>query len=141
MEYWRLLAHNHWYSIDLFGHEIRLCARCSGYVLGFISTFLISKLLGLNPLKYLDIRFQILVSFLLLIPLATDWVTQSWGYRESNNKIRLITGLLMGLNIYLFYTIDSTKINKGLVLLYIALGLTSLGIIGKRYTQKKRKNL
>lgn len=131
MEYWRLLAHNHWYSIDLFGHRLRLCARCSGYVLGFISALLVSGLLGFNPLTFLDLKLQVIASILLLAPLAADWLTQSWGIRVSNNRIRVTTGILMGLDLYLLHTLEGDKLNWGLTILLTASGLTALGIIGK----------
>jgi len=40
-----------------------------------------------------------LISFLLLIPAGFDGLTQLFGFRESNNYLRLITGLLGGLGL------------------------------------------
>ena len=101
MEPWRLLAHNHWLTLNLCGYELRLCARCSGYLLGFTTPLLISGRVA-ELSESLDIRFQLIACFLLAIPYAVDWVTQSWGLRESSNRIRLVTGILLGMDIFLF---------------------------------------
>ena len=101
MELWRLLAHNHWVTLKLYGIELRLCARCSGYLLGFTAPLLASGLVA-NLSRSLDVRVQMLACFLLALPYVVDWLTQSWGTRESSNGVRLATGILMGLGIYLF---------------------------------------
>ena len=101
MELWRLLAHNHWVTLKLYGIELRLCARCSGYLLGFTAPLLASGLVA-DLSGSLDIRVQMLACLLLAIPYVVDWLTQSWGMRESSNGVRLSTGILMGLGIFLF---------------------------------------
>jgi uncharacterized membrane protein len=107
LEAWKLLAHNHWFTLNIFGYKVRLCARCSGYLLGFATLFFVFNFLSESiRLKSLDLQWPIF--FLLGIPLVLDWVTQSWGLRTSNNHVRLITGSLMGMNVFLFskYSID-----------------------------------
>ncbi len=42
VELWRLLAHDHWFTLSLLGRELRLCARCSGYLIGFAAPTLLS---------------------------------------------------------------------------------------------------
>ena len=37
---------------------------------------------------------KILFCVSLALPAIFDWVTQTWNLRESNNKIRMVTGLL-----------------------------------------------
>ena len=101
MELWRLLAHNHWVTLKLYGIELRLCARCSGYLLGFTAPLLASGLVA-DLSRSLDIRVQMLACLLLALPYVVDWLTQSWGMRESSNGVRLATGILMGLGIFLF---------------------------------------
>ena len=101
MELWRLLAHNHWVTLKLYGIELRLCARCSGYLLGFTAPLLASGLVA-DLSRSLDVRVQMFACFLLALPYVVDWLTQSWGTRESSNGVRLATGILMGLGIFLF---------------------------------------
>jgi len=101
LELWRLLAHNHWVTLKLYGIELRLCARCSGYLLGFTAPLLASGLVA-DLSRSLDIRVQMLACLLLALPYVVDWLTQSWGMRESSNGVRLATGILMGLGIFLF---------------------------------------
>jgi uncharacterized membrane protein len=97
VELWRLLAHDHWFTLSLLGRELRLCARCSGYIIGFAAPVLLS----VDPQLLLG-STQWLILILLAAPLALDWVTQSWGLRESTNPLRMATGILMGLDISLF---------------------------------------
>ena len=100
MEPWRLLAHNHWFTLNILGYKVRVCSRCSGYVIGFISFTTFSKILRL---RFLSIDTSAIAVFLLLVaPFVYDWLSQSWGLRESNNVLRAITGALMGLGIGLF---------------------------------------
>ena len=101
MELWRLLAHNHWLTLNVFRYELRLCARCSGYLLGFIAPLLLSGRVA-DLSESLDIRLQLIACFLLAMPYAVDWVTQSWELRESSNRVRLATGILLGMGIFLF---------------------------------------
>jgi len=130
LELWRLLAHNHWFTLNLYGYRVRLCARCSGYILGFATMLLIlsplSDLLGLKA--HVN---QGYVFFLLAIPLVLDWVTQSWGLRTSNNYVRLITGGLMGVNIFLFSNF-STNFQMGRFIFFsAALAVVLIGLLGK----------
>ena len=101
MELWRLIAHRHWITIRLPGQEIRVCARCTGYLVGLLTaTYTIGGTLSTQFLS-LGIRIQSLICLLLMTPLVIDWVGQKWGLRESNNGQRLVTGFLMGLSIFI----------------------------------------
>jgi uncharacterized membrane protein len=67
--------------------QFPVCARCTGIILGYCTI----------PLFYFGIiKISILFIILLNIPFLIDSVTQYMGYRESNNKLRLITGILTG---------------------------------------------
>lgn len=46
--------------------------------------------------------FSILIGLLLLLPGGVDGTTQMFGERESNNTLRIITGVLLGLGVVLF---------------------------------------
>ena len=101
MEYWRLLAHNHWFTLNILGYRLRLCVRCTGYFLGFtIPIYLSSRFVF--PLGFQNPRVLQLVYVLFALPFALDWISQSWGFRHSSNPIRLATGILLGLDIFIF---------------------------------------
>lgn len=125
MEYWRLLAHNHWVTLDLRFVKVRLCARCSGYLTSLVvSLFLIKKFeitLSSDPI------FISIVVLALALPLIIDWVTQSWGWRQSTNKKRLLTGLLMGSSVALFSMITWGTVVKELVFTFLVVAVFLLG--------------
>ncbi len=74
------------------GRPFPVCARCTGLYVGYGIGLLLSFWLG--PLA----SFW---SVVLIIPLLIDSFTQYWQWRESNNPLRLITGLLAGMGIVL----------------------------------------
>jgi uncharacterized membrane protein len=74
-------------TIWFFGLERFFCSRCLGILLGgFTGIFL--AIIGYN--------LNIVISFLFLIPLIIDGLLQAYGFRESNNLIRIVTGFLFG---------------------------------------------
>ena len=128
MEFWRLLAHNHWFTLNLHGYKLRLCARCSGYLLGFNTSLLISDHLAV-PLGHFDPRVQQLACTLLAFPYTMDWVTQSWGFRQSNNWVRLATGILLGVSIFIF---SGLGFHAGrIIFIRAALAVAFIGCFGK----------
>lgn len=67
--------------------QFPVCARCTGILLGYCTI----------PLFYLEIiKIPISLIILLNIPLLIDSISQYLGLRESNNILRLITGILSG---------------------------------------------
>lgn len=128
MELWRLLAHNHWVTLNLYGRELRLCARCSGYLLGFTAPLLASdRIMKLS--ESLDIRIQMIACFLMAFPYVVDWLTQSWGMRQSSNGVRLITGFLMGMDVFLFSRLNI--ISGRAIFANAALFIVLMGHLGK----------
>ncbi|MHA2395040.1 MAG: DUF2085 domain-containing protein [Promethearchaeota archaeon] len=101
MELWRLVAHRHWIAIRLFGLDIRVCARCTGYLVGIITASYTIGWSMLTKFRSLGIRDQSLICLLLMIPFIIDWVGQKWGLRESNNNLRVLTGFLVGFSVFL----------------------------------------
>jgi uncharacterized membrane protein len=45
--------------------------------------------------------FSIVLGMILLLPGGIDGITQMFGSRESNNLLRVITGLLLGIGVIL----------------------------------------
>jgi uncharacterized membrane protein len=74
-------------SFNFKGRQFPVCARCTGILLGYCTL----------PLFYFGIiKIPLLFIILFNIPLLIDSITQYYGLRESNNKLRLITGFLTG---------------------------------------------
>ena len=126
------MAHRHWITLDVFGRRLRLCARCTGYSLGFLALTAVISVWGLRFFGSLSPPYQVAVCLLLLAPLTLDWVTQSWGLRESNNGLRLLTGLFLGSGVSLFSLVDVTRNFRVLFYLYTAMIIVLGGTIGKR---------
>ena len=79
-------------SIKLWGFQSPLCARCMGMVFGFVLAIIVESVgTLLHPA----------LALFLCAPLIIDGVSQNIGYRESTNLLRLITGILFGLGLYL----------------------------------------
>lgn len=70
------------------GKPMRLCARCFAMLLGYMCTPLAVAI-------HLVLPFW--VPFIMAIPLVIDGFTQRWGWRQSSNSIRFITGILFGI--------------------------------------------
>ncbi|MGA9174239.1 MAG: DUF2085 domain-containing protein [Thermoactinomyces sp.] len=69
------------------GKPMPICARCFSILLGY----------WLIPVFFfLPVRLPWYLGVLSQIPMLVDGFTQKWGWRESNNLLRVITGLLSG---------------------------------------------
>lgn len=78
------------------GRTVHFCARCTGQALGLVAYGTAFVLLaGWYP-GWFSTPGQYLFAVLPL-PAALDWLAQSVGRRESNNGVRLGTGLLLGI--------------------------------------------
>jgi uncharacterized membrane protein len=75
-------------SFRISRYTFPLCARCTGLWLGFVMGLLF-RVGGLH--------MPLIFSVALLLPLMVDGLTQLVGYRESNNQLRLLTGVLFGI--------------------------------------------
>lgn len=130
MELWQLVAHRHWYTLSFFGREFRLCARCSGYVFG-LSTLMALLNFGIPVFPSLKTDLQFFFCFLCVLPLAFDWLTQSWGLRDSSNNLRFFTGLILGIGTSLFSLMEAIPFSKMRIYVYIAASIAVSGIVGK----------
>ncbi|MCQ2977460.1 MAG: DUF2085 domain-containing protein [archaeon] len=100
-------------------HQFPVCARCTGFYISGIITILILKLypidyqfisLNFSYYSYFNIINLLLIGIALLIPCIIDGTTQYLNKRESNNILRIITGLLGGVGLILIYRIIMFKI-------------------------------
>ena len=88
-------------SFIIRNRQMPLCARCTGFY---------SSLLILSPILCVFLPENIHLSIILTLPLIIDGETQFMGFRESNNILRLITGLLAGYGVMslLFLVVEHT---------------------------------
>jgi len=132
----KMLSHSHWVTFNLMGKSVRLCARCLGTVLGFSITFLTLTLIKIDdPLS--------VVSFccLLCAPSIVDWITQSWGLRDSSNRLRLLGGFMQGSGITLFSTLSLPFSLKLKTVLYVIAYVFAVGSIGKWFKLTSRNGV
>lgn len=104
MEFMKYLCHRRPDRSFFFrGHQFPVCSRCTGLIIGSAFFMIYSYL---NPLNY---TFNtLIVSIILQLPYIIDGTTQYFNLRESNNILRLITGLLGGVGIVLLARTTST---------------------------------
>ncbi|MFQ5649727.1 MAG: DUF2085 domain-containing protein [bacterium] len=75
-------------SFSLKGRQFPVCARCTGMLLGYLSF----------PFFLLNFfAASLWIGLLLNLPAYVDGVTQAAEMRQSNNWLRLVTGLMSGI--------------------------------------------
>ena len=87
-------------SFFIKGHQFPVCARCTGFYTGLI-VFLVWNRFYIH--NY-DINTMI-ISMILMTPVAIDGLTQYFGPRESTNTLRFITGFIGGIGLIIFLRI------------------------------------
>lgn len=81
-------------SIKLSRFTFPLCARCTGIWLGFATGLL---------LRFAGLHMPLVFAVTFILPLMVDGLTQRSGFRESNNVLRLLTGILFGIAINMLF--------------------------------------
>ena len=76
-------------SFFLNGNQMPYCSRCSGIFLGLVIGA------GIAVFRYINFKWQWIV--IGLLPIGIDGMGQLFGFWESTNIIRLITGGLAGI--------------------------------------------
>jgi len=127
-----LLHHNHWLTLRMGRHELRLCARCSGTVLGYFSSQLLQPFIYLVGFGTLNPPWQVALAYALALPSGIDWLTQTWNLRLSTNRIRFSAGFLIGIGAGLLGLSSLPSLTKLLILAYSSLGVVSMGYLGRR---------
>jgi uncharacterized membrane protein len=81
---------------SLFFNDIQqpVCARCTSI---YIATALGLAFLRLKGFGAKEFKISYVLTVLLFLPTAIDGFTQMFGWRESTNELRLITGVPYGL--------------------------------------------
>ena len=81
-------------TFNIRGHYFPVCSRCTGFYIGAFSYFIY---VYFNFVEYtIPLIF---IAFLMIIPTFLDGFTQLIGSRESNNILRLCTGLIGGIGL------------------------------------------
>lgn len=80
------------------GRYFPVCARCTGIYLGALFTLLLRYFPILTPSKDLE-KYLFFIPLILMIPTLVDGTTQLLRWRESNNFLRVVTGLLCGIGL------------------------------------------
>jgi len=120
-----LLSHSHWITINFNGKQIRLCARCFGTIMGFLTIFTLLSLIPCNTL------LNPFLCFILAAPGIIDWLTQSWKIRKGRNDLRIITGFTNGSAVALLSFIPLPFILKLKIVFYSLILILIFGLIGK----------
>lgn len=81
-------------SFFIKGHQFPVCARCTGF---YISILLYTVYAYYFPITYTN--EYVLFGILLCIPAFLDGTTQLFEFRESNNNLRFLTGILGGIGL------------------------------------------
>jgi len=75
-------------SFSYRGRQFPVCARCTGIVVGYLAyPLLLSNLVGIG----------VIASLALQLPALIDGGTQYRRWRDSNNLLRALTGVLSGI--------------------------------------------
>lgn len=130
-----LFAHQHWITLQIFNKELRLCARCTGIVLGFIFLKLSTVLLASS--FALPATTGVILAFSFALPSIIDWLTSKLRLRHSDNTVRMLTGVFEGGGIGL---LSLTNLSLSLRILIITLIGMSIMAIGNSKNIFKRKN-
>ncbi|HII84080.1 MAG TPA: DUF2085 domain-containing protein [Methanobacterium subterraneum] len=81
-------------TFKIRGHYFPVCSRCTGFYIGAFSYFILAYFVYVEYNVYL-----ISIAIIMLIPSFLDGFTQLIGCRESNNVLRLLTGLVGGVGL------------------------------------------
>nr|WP_319372383.1 DUF2085 domain-containing protein [uncultured Methanobacterium sp.] len=84
-------------TFNIQGKYFPVCARCTGFYIGAFSYFIYAYFFYVEYTVFLTI-----LAILMIVPAFLDGFTQVMGTRISNNKLRLLTGLLGGVGLAIF---------------------------------------
>ena len=87
---------NRTWEVNVFSHKIYICTRCFGQYLGIFLSLLF--LLTSDFVLKGTLR-EFLLLCILPFPVIIDWLSQTLGFRESSNVIRIISGFIFGINL------------------------------------------
>jgi uncharacterized membrane protein len=81
-------------TFNVKGHYFPVCSRCTGFYIGAFFYFIYVYF------YFVEYSFPLIfIAFLMIIPSFFDGVTQLFDFRESNNLLRLFTGIIGGIGL------------------------------------------
>jgi len=105
--------------IQIGGNIVYVCARCTGIFAGLFSAFLV---LSLVPKLIFLSEESVVLGSLFILPVYIDWATQSTGTRESNNRLRILTGFIAGYGMSLLLLLMGTFLKLVLIAVNLYIG-------------------
>ena len=82
-------------SLSYQGYYFALCARCTAIYIGGLLTIIAVPFWS----RYLLGGWWTVIGSFLLVPSGIDGTTQMFAERESTNRLRVLTGCLLGIGI------------------------------------------
>ena len=95
----------------IFGSNMGLCARCFTIYSTLTFYCIFFSFFDIN----LKFKSKWIISISLMMPLIIDGITQYYGFRNSSNVLRFITGVLAGSGLSILLISFYTKIVAGLI--------------------------
>ncbi|MBY8981362.1 MAG: DUF2085 domain-containing protein [Candidatus Lokiarchaeota archaeon] len=94
-------ACDHTYYLKFGRTYIYFCSRCSGTLIGAVLTLFFMYFLEKSFNFIISSESAILICIFFPIPCIIDWGTQKLLLRKSTTESRVITGLIIGISLYL----------------------------------------
>ncbi|TXT61402.1 MAG: conserved membrane protein of unknown function [Promethearchaeota archaeon] len=130
-------ASDHTFYLKFGRTRIYFCSRCSGVILGGLMAMFTFRLIELIFGYLLTPELAVLLCILLPIPGLSDWGTQRLLLRESNTRLRLFTGFLIGYALHILnFTGDYYFLMIFIIILYFSV-LGFLMYLGSKREMKK----
>ena len=98
-------------TFKIRNHYFPVCSRCTGIYIGAFSYYIfvyfvyVQYNIAVILAALENLRFSVpqtllcLMAILMIIPTFLDGLTQFFGFRESNNTLRFLTGLIAGIGL------------------------------------------
>jgi len=124
---------NRCWHFTVRGHTLHVCARCSALLAGVILAMTVQfrfLYIPVTPITFFG-------AFVLSLPAVVDWSTQSLALRESRNRVRALTGGLLGFAVG--YVLTSGNLLYYLIVVLLYSGYTlGFGVVANRIVARRR---
>ena len=82
-------------GVRVLSWEQRFCTRCSGQWMATVAGVALMLAFRWD----ISLLFWMIVLSLLPMSALLDWITQTWGIRESTTPLRMLTGSMLGIGV------------------------------------------
>jgi uncharacterized membrane protein len=125
---------NRCWHLTVRGHTLHVCARCSALLVGVLLAMTVQfrfLYIPVTPITFFG-------AFLLSLPAVVDWSTQTLSLRESRNRVRALTGGLLGFAVG--YVLTSGNLLYYLIVVLLYSGYTlGFAAVASRIVARRRK--